>query len=301
MFVKYPTSNLQKLSESKSGFTIIEVLVVSAILAVLVTISVQSFFSIQKKTDVDGAVNEFTAVIKLAQSRTLASENEGQYGVYINTSPTPHQYIMFKGTSYTLRDPAYDTVYPLPKTVEFFGISLGGGNEIVFSKLTGESGVSGTVSLRNKADTTQSKTVYVTNSGVINFASTTPSDTARVKDSRHVHFDYSRVINTTTESITLLFDGIVSQVIPIVSNMSGGQIYWSGTVSAGGLNQTITIKTHRLNSADTQFSIHRDGRYNNKSLRVTISGDSFGYLANYSADGLTTGYTSTYVSNFAWQ
>ena len=270
-------------------------------MVVLGVVSIPAFDAFLKSSDVDNGVQEFQIALRLAQSKSLASENEGQYGVYIDAGVLPHKYVIFKGASYAARNAAFDQSFWLSKTTEFSAISLGGGNEVVFNKLTGYATQSGSVSVRLKADTSKIKTVYIANSGVISFTAPGIITDTRVKDSRHIHFDYSRVIATGTETITLLFDNTVSQVIPISTNMSGGQINWTGIVSVGGVDQTVSVQTHRLNSPDTQFNIHRDGRLNNKSLKVTISGDSSGNLALYSADGLTTSFSSTYVSSFAWQ
>lgn len=301
MFVKYPQNTIKKPLENSSGFTLIEILVVVSILVVLGAISIPAFDAFLKSSDVDNGMQEFQAVLRLAQSKTVSSENESQYGVFIDTSVSPHKYVIFKGVSYVTRDTAFDQLFWLSKTTEFSGISLGGGNEVVFNRLTGYATQSGSVSIRLKADVSKIKTIYIAGSGVLSFTAPAIVDDTRLKDSRHIHFDYSRAITTGTETITLLFDNTVSQVIPISTNMSGGQIEWTGTVSVGGALQTVSVKTHRLNNPDTQFSIHRDRRLNNKSLKITISGDNSGNLVLYSADGVTTSFSSIYVSNFNWQ
>ncbi len=286
----------------EEGFTIIEIVIVLAILIVLAAIIIPNFFLIQQRTDLNNGAQEFVGVLKSAQNRALASDSSSQYGVYINTGVTPNKYVLFKGASYAGRDALQDQNYFLPKNVEFYSISLGGGSEIVFNKLTSASAQSGSVSLRNKTDTSQNKTVYIANSGVISFTAPSAfSDANRVKDSRHVHFDYSRTIDTATENVVLTFDNSVTKIIPINGYLSGGNLDWSGTVNVGGQNQVVQVKTHRLNNPDTQFSIRRDARYNNKILKITISGDNSGYLAEYSADGTIITHTSIYASNFIWQ
>ncbi|OGZ63896.1 MAG: hypothetical protein A3A98_01250 [Candidatus Staskawiczbacteria bacterium RIFCSPLOWO2_01_FULL_40_39] len=287
----------------QGGFTLIEVLVVVAIIMVLSTIFVTDFGVIQKKSDLDAGVQEVAGILKLAQSKTLASENNNQYGVYLNTAASPHQYILFKGSSYAARDTSYDQQYPLPKTIEFFAIDLNGGNEVVFDKITGASQQSGSIPFRVQLDTTQTKTIYVASSGTVGFeAPVAPSDASRVKDSRHVHFDYSRIILTAAENIVLDFNnGQVVQTLPISSHLANGQIDLETTANAGGSDQTVQIHTHRLNNLDTQFSIHRDRRFNDVPLKITLSGDISGYLVNYSADGLTTDFSSLFTSNLNWQ
>lgn len=284
------------------GFTINEFVIVMVMLTFLGMIVVSNFDNLLKKSDADAGAQEFANVLRLAQSRTVSSESSSQYGVYLNTAVTPHQYVLFQGTSYAARNASEDQTYNLPKNAEFFNISLGGPSEVTFNRLTGNSNQAGNVTVRSKIDATQTKLVYIDNSGIISFSAVSPpSDLARVKDSRHLHFDYSRVIDTLTENITLNFNnGQVVQTFPINAFLAANQIEWLKTISVGGVNQTVKIHTHRLNSPDTQFSIHRDRRFNTTPLAITISGD-LGSMAEYSADGSSTIYNSIYVSNFQLQ
>lgn len=298
------TSNFkfQIINSQNRGFTLIEVILVVIILGILATISISDFILFKKKSDLNNSVQEFTGILKFAQNKALSSENDSQYGVYLDATVSPSKYVLFKGASFALRDASFNNqTYFLANTVEFFGISLGGGSEVVFNKLTGTAMQSGSVSLRLASNASQTKTVYISSSGTVSFNLLNPSDANRAKDSRHLHFDYSRSINTANENIKLTFNGNVDQIIPIAAYLTGGQINWQGTVNAGGANQTVRIHTHKLNNPDTRFSIHRDKRLNDKSLVITISGDGSGNLAQYSADGLTTTYSSIYVSNFVWQ
>lgn len=126
-------------------------------------------------------------------------------------------------------------------------------------------------------------------------------DANRVKDSRHVQFVYNRNINTDNENIILTFDSSETRTIQINSYLSGDEFRWQDTIDVGGSNQTVEIFIDGLDGSNPSFSIHRDRRYNNKSLDITISGDSSGYLAQYSADGSTTDPSSIYVSGFGWE
>ena len=55
-----------------------------------------AFYSTKKKSDLDNGTQEFVSALKLAQNRTLSSENNSQYGVYLDVLPDPNQYILFK-------------------------------------------------------------------------------------------------------------------------------------------------------------------------------------------------------------
>ncbi len=284
------------------SFTLVEVLTIVGILIVLTAISIPAFRFFQKESDLNNSIEEIINTLRLAQNKTLASEEASQWGVYFDIYADPHQYTLFKGVNYLSRNPSFDKIHKLPKTVEIYEINLVGGNEVVFGKVTGIATPSGSISLRLKTDLTKTKTVYIENSGrVSETLPVVPSDASRIKDSRHIHFNYSRFIDTAGETLTLMFNGSIRKDILISGNLEDGQISWEGEVDVDGEVQKIKIHTHKLNSPDSQFCIHRNRRYNNKILEVTLSGDSSGYLIHYSADGLTTDKGSIYSSDPEWQ
>ena len=285
------------LRYSHAGFTLVEVLVIVGILIVLIALSVPAFRFFQKESDLGNSAEEIINTLRLAQNKTLASEGGSQWGIYFENTTTPHQYILFKGSSYALRDISFDEIHKLPKSVEIYQINLAGGKEVIFNRITGETSQAGNLGLRLISDTSKTKTIYIENSGQVGLSGpTAPSDTARVKDSRHIHFDYGRVISTSAEGLTLNFEGGVSKTIVISENLKDGQIYWEGEVDVSGQIQKIKVHTHRLNNPDTQFCIHRDRRYNNKSLIITISGDGSGSLISYTADGQESRGTSIFLA-----
>ena len=289
----------------EQGLTLIELLVVISILLIILGITIQSFRYFQGEEVLSDSTEKIINILRLAQSKTLASEGASQYGVYFDTLTDPYQYTLFKGANYVSRDINSDAVHQIPKSVEIYEIILVGGQEVVFSRLTGETANSGKVSLRLKSDNSKTRTVGVQSSGKITLGEEVlPDDNDRTKDSRHIHFDYSRIIDTLNETITLTFSynsSTVTKDIVINSNMVSGQIYWEGEVDVNGQNQKIKIHTHRLNNPDTLFSVHRDRRFNDKALKISISGDPSVNLIEYPADGLTTDSTSLFVNNIQWQ
>jgi len=295
-------SKIQNLELNK-GVTFIELLVIVGILVILTVISVPTLLFFQREADLNNSTEEIINTLRLAQNKTLASEGASQYGAYFDSTTSPHQYTLFKGTDFASRDSSSDEIHKLPKVVEFYEINLGGGNEVVFDRVTGETGQPGNVSLRLKTDLTKTKTVYIESSGQVGQTSSFPTN-GRLEDSRHVHFDYSRVIDTTTEKLILTLDTTVTKEIIIADYLKDDQIYWEGEVDVGGDIQKLRIHTHRLNNPDTQFCVHRDRRYNDKALDIDISGDGGATpnLIGYSSDGLTTTKgSSIYVSEPGWQ
>ncbi|TSC75842.1 MAG: Uncharacterized protein G01um101430_12 [Parcubacteria group bacterium Gr01-1014_30] len=285
-----------------TGFTLTELLVVIGVLLILTGISASAILVLQRESDLNRSADEVINALRLAQNRTLASEGADQWGVYFDNTGITHQYTLFKGSDYVSRDTSFDTTNKLASSVEIFDINLGGGSEIVFERITGLASQFGSISLRLKSDTSRVREIFIQESGRVTLdQETSPPDTDRIADSRHVHVDYSRLIDTMSEILTLTFDGGVSQDIIISQNLQGGQIFWEGEVDVSGDLQKIQIQTHRLNNPDTQFSIKRDRRYNNKSLIIPIDQDASGSIIEYSTDGLNVTSTSIFVTQFQWQ
>lgn len=303
-----------------SGITLVELLVIVGILGILTALSLPVFLFFQKESDLNNSTEEIINTLRLAQNKTLASEEASQWGVYFNTSTPSHQYTLFRGSSYETRATSSDKISELAKTVEISEIKLEGKKEVVFEKITGNvANLSqvGEVSLRLKTDVSKTKTIYLENSGKVGLASPSlPSDESRIKDSRHVHLYYSgREIATSTEKIILIFEGgaEVTEEIIIAENLQEGQIDWQGTILVGGENQILRIHSHQLDSYSlpslcpnlpcTIFSIHRDRRYNNKALDLDLSGDPSltPDLLRYDSQGLTSQGNSIYVSQPFWQ
>jgi len=285
----------QKLEISKAkGVTLIELLMIIAILVILSTFAIPTISNFQKESDLNDNTREIINNLELARSRTLASEEESKWGIYFTTSTTPHHYSLFKGESFATG--CLSQIFKLSETIEFSEINFNGGNEIIFERVTGETYQPGMVSLRVKTDPNKSRTIYVEPSGKVELSTSSVSDANRITDSRHIHFNYIREISTTTEKLILDFGGEVTEEIIISDFIEDGQISLEREVDVGGDLQIIKITTHRLNNPDTQFSIHRDRRYNNKPLSISLSGDGSGNLISYTAQGEESRGTSIYLA-----
>lgn len=285
------------------AFTLAELLIIIAVFAILLAMGIPSLHFFQRKASLDDTAREIKGALLLAQNKTLASELEQQYGIFFDDAALPHRYTLFRGSNFASRDASADQVFQLANNLEFSQVDFGGSKEAVFKRITGEPKQSGSLIVgSNSGDTL---TISVDVSGTIFIGGAVqPSDDNRIKDSRHVHVDYTRIINTASESIVLTFTGDtgpVVQTIKISDYIQAGNIVWSGTVTVDNEDQQLEIRTHRLNAPDTQFSIKRDRRHNTKALQVSIDGDSSGNLISYEANGATTKGTSLYAQQPVWQ
>ncbi|MDO8424316.1 MAG: prepilin-type N-terminal cleavage/methylation domain-containing protein [bacterium] len=287
----------------QSAFTLIEVLVVLGILTILVGLTIPAFRYFGSGASLKNSTGEVISILRTAQNKTLASEGANQWGVYFSTST--NQYVLFQGTNYASRNASFDEPHNPSSGVEIYQADLGGGGEVVFDRVTGRTNFPGSLSLRLKTEPLKVETVYIESSGRAGTANPSiPGDEDRLKDSRHVHFNYSRFVATSTEKVNLIFtydSQVFTKEIIIADNLKEGQFYWEGEVSVGGENQRIEIQTHSLDNPNTQFSIRRDGRYNTKALTVEINGDASGDLIRYDASGQTAKGASIYVSEPFWQ
>ena len=285
------------------GFTLVEIIVTFAIFVVLLASSVVALSVLRGGSDLQEEARGLQRVFELARNKTIASQEDARYGVYIDTITSPHQYVLFQGQSptfdYATRLISEDEIYALSQTIEFGTVSFGGVSEVVFDRIQGSTSFIGSAELRVKADPTNVQTVSMESSGVVEIGSgAVPNDDDREKDSRHVHIDYTgRVIDTAIEEIFLDF-GATTYTIVMQDNLSGGQIEWEGTITVGGDDQKLKIHTHELNNVfDSQFCVHRDRRFNDKDLTISIIGgpDTLS-LIQYNVSGDITLGSSVNVS-----
>lgn len=150
---------------SKKGFSFIEILLVLAIASVLVLIISNVLSSFNKQKSLELEAEKLASIINEAKSKTLSSEYSSEYGVLFEQGKA----ILFKGTSFSSLGPQ-DREYYFGKNVEAYNISLnGGGNIIVFKRISGDADNYGSVGLRVKNDPLKTKTIKISASGIVNY------------------------------------------------------------------------------------------------------------------------------------
>ena len=223
-------------------------------------------------------------ILNLARQRTLASLAASNYGVHFEQG----QFILFKGAIYDPLDPD-NIFYPLTDSLEISEIVLnGGGSEVVFNRITGETANTGTVKIQVQDDSSRFKTVEVLSSGRADVASGSlaPANT-RITDSRHVHFTYAQDTRFSANTLSLEFPGYLTNDVDFQDYLDPGKTVfdWSGSILVNGSNQVLRIHTHSLSATSTDFSITRDLRYNNEALQISLDGIN---LVNYAINGAVT-------------
>ena len=146
------------MKKNVPGFTLVEMLLVVGLLAIIAGFSLPVYQSFQNKNDLTVAAMTLVQVERRAQTLSQSGTNDASWGVKIQSGTV----VLFKGISYIARDTTADEVNSISPA-----ISIAGVNEIVFSKIFGMPGTTGTTTLTSiNNDTTA---VGITSKGTISY------------------------------------------------------------------------------------------------------------------------------------
>jgi prepilin-type N-terminal cleavage/methylation domain-containing protein len=139
------------------GFTLIELLVVISIILILTLISLQGLQTFAYRTGYIGASRTVLGALEEARARTLASDGGISYGVHFETNSVT----IFQSPTYVAGATTNDTRL-LPARTSIDTVTLnGGGNDVIFARLTGKTTSSGTIRVIVTADASASRTITV--------------------------------------------------------------------------------------------------------------------------------------------
>jgi prepilin-type N-terminal cleavage/methylation domain-containing protein len=125
---------------STNGFTIIEMLLVVAVLTIILLVASPLYGSLNNSNQFDAATNILVQDLYQAQTHSRNQFQDSQWGVAVNGQVIT----LFSGATYASRNTANDVTYTVPSS-----IALSGSSQVVYSKLyglptaTGAFGVSG--------------------------------------------------------------------------------------------------------------------------------------------------------------
>lgn len=149
-------------SKSKSGFSLIEILIVIGILGMLLSMSFYFFPAFGKRDALEKDVAGLVAMMREARSSSVLSKNASAFGVHLQENKA----VLFEGDSYVSGGPN-EEVMQFSKKVYLSSYSLNmGGSDIVFDRLTGNTSNYGTVTLSLK-DNSTSTTITILETGVV--------------------------------------------------------------------------------------------------------------------------------------
>lgn len=147
----------------RNGFTLVEVIIVIAILVIIASIVWVIFRNVSSNQSVDSASSLVRSVLEDARSRTLAARDDTRYGVHFEAGSTT----LFAGATFSDGDPSNEIVL-LPKGTQISNTALtGGSSNIVFEHLTGAASATGTIVVSLISDSTATSGIIVQGTGLI--------------------------------------------------------------------------------------------------------------------------------------
>lgn len=149
-------------TSSSTGFTLIEILVSLAVLAVISTLGVASLVHVNTSEALTVETEKVLTLLTKARSFTLAAKDGSAYGVHFEERKA----VLFKGPVYSVGASANHT-QTLNNAVKISVITLaGGGADVVFAKLSGATAQSGTLTLAAVRDASKTKMITIAATGV---------------------------------------------------------------------------------------------------------------------------------------
>lgn len=161
-------------NKTKRGFTLLELLIVLAMLSVLITSSVFVTYGFFVRTQVDNTVLVLVETLRRAQTISRNAVEDSAWGLKINEDTL----VLFKANdgdgdgnpdSYSqtsTRDTSFDKQYYLPGEVE---IDNTGQVEIIFNKITGEPRIGGVLTIQINSSSSYSRQVQINPLGTIDY------------------------------------------------------------------------------------------------------------------------------------
>ena len=144
--------------QGQRGFTLLEILLVLAMISIIAGFSIPVYQSFQVKNDLDISANTIASSFRRAQVLAEASDGDSQWGVKVLSGSIT----LFQGSSYAGRVAAFDEVFTVPTSITPSGL-----NEVVFDRLTGQALSTGTVTMT--ATTGQVRTIAITSKGTVTY------------------------------------------------------------------------------------------------------------------------------------
>ncbi|MSU55100.1 MAG: prepilin-type N-terminal cleavage/methylation domain-containing protein [Candidatus Taylorbacteria bacterium] len=146
----------------KSGFTVVELLVVLAVAGIIMVVSVGAFSKAPGLEALDKGTAVVLSSLERARNQTLSAKNASVYGVHFETQKV----VMFRDSAYSSASTT-NVVENLNPSIKISAINLSGGaSEVVFERLTGETQKNGTVVISLVSNLALTRTITIFKTGL---------------------------------------------------------------------------------------------------------------------------------------
>jgi type II secretory pathway pseudopilin PulG len=154
------------IKSNNHGFTLIELLTVITIFILIIAVVMPNLVNFKTKQSLKNTNENIVALLNKAKSDSLSSLNSSNYGIHFNND----NMVYFAGEVFSEGD-SNNQVFAFEPGVEIpevGGLDLnGGGDNIIFPRLTGDTIGYGIITIRLITDPTIQKVITIEKTGAI--------------------------------------------------------------------------------------------------------------------------------------
>jgi len=147
------------------GFTLVELLIVITLIIMLATVTVLNLSSYLRSRQLEGALNDFMAVVRDAQNRAITQEGGSGWGVHMFNSGGRGVYEVFSGLNFASGTP--QRIYNLKPGFYFSGFLASSTYDLIFKPLSGQPVENKIISIASENSNSNVATAVFNSSGVI--------------------------------------------------------------------------------------------------------------------------------------
>lgn len=240
----------RKLPDTR-GFSLIEMVLVVALMTLLSFISLSAYRGLSFQTEVDAAAHNYAQSLRKAHALARSMTGDTTWGVRVENE----RIIVFQGTSYASRVQSLDEVTPLEGA-----LVVGGVQEVTFAKFSGTPSISGTTSFTSTGN--DIRLVDITQWGIVAVRTGTtaipPEDPPLPVPVVALSASPNTIPYNTSSTLTWNSTDATSCLA------SGG---WAGAKALGGTETILNL----VSSSTFTLSCTGPGGSDTKSAVVTVS------------------------------
>jgi len=157
------------MKKTRRGFSMIEIVVVVAIMVVLGVVGILNLGTRKGTTNLQDAAKQIAAVLREAQSNSMTQSKGVAWGVRFSNVASPGPFFALFSSSYSASNTA--GYYRMPDAVSYVAASLpvGSTTDVIFNQVSGTLAATRTISIYLPGQSTQSSTITVAPTGAISF------------------------------------------------------------------------------------------------------------------------------------
>lgn len=160
--------NLKSVQNNHRGFTLMEIIISVAVLALFGTISIIYLGSYRRSVSIDTEAEKIVAYLRQAQNRATSGESGVDWGVHFdNPSDSDDYYALFQGDVYNATS-SKEIIY-LSKQIQFSDPASSSTKDIIFQRISGWPMATSSVTIQSVADSNLIRTISINSAGQINY------------------------------------------------------------------------------------------------------------------------------------